>query len=247
MWPYMVKWGIAHFLVLFFAIIFIVAGCIFLPKLKPKYQNAFFWLFALSCTFVILWRFIIYYEHYSIDVLFRITLQVCNFNYFILPLACIKKFKFVKHYLFFTQAQGALFMFFAGDGFVASAKVYDLGTITYWYYHWVPIAFPIFMIACKQFYPERKYILPNFVATLGYYYIVTIGNNHLMKHRGYDIISTFSNTYQTSGNSILSALYAFLPVPTLYLVPVFLFCLINCYIVTYIFEIIRESKNAKGM
>lgn len=241
MWPYMVKWGYAHYLVLFLGVALIVLGCIFLPRLKKKYQLLTFWFLAISTTFVILWRFIIHYEQTTIDVLFRLTLQVCNFNFLILPLACIRKFKFPKHYLLFVQALGALFMFFAGDGFKTSGKIYDFDIITYWYYHWVPIALPIFMIACKEFTPKRKYIIPTFLALLGYFYLVTVGNSHLMAHRGYNISNTYSSVFYSENSSLLSALYDFIPVPMLYLLPIFLFSLVNSYIITYIFELVKDK------
>ena len=236
MWHYMDKWGVAHLIVIFLSVLFIVLGCIFIPKLKPKTQKLIFWILALSTSFVIIFRFVFLYQDYNIDVIFKLTLQLCNFNFIVLPLACFSKFKLARHYLLFVQFAGAFLMYFFYDKYLEASSLFDLQTITYWYYHLIPIALPIFMIASKRFKPEFKYVIPTFISMLSYFYVVTVGNSHLMKHKGYSPINTFSSVFFTNENPILEALYDFLPVPMLYLVPIFLYLLLIWYFVCYLFK-----------
>lgn len=241
-WPYLDKWGLAHFIVIIFSLLFIISGCIVIPKLKKRTQTIIFWILALSSSLVTIWRFVFLFDDYEIDVIFKLTLQICNFNFLILPLACIKRFKLIRHYLLFFQLVGALLMYFFYDQYLAATSLLELESLTYWYYHLIPIALPIFMIAAKRFKTEKKYVFPTFICMISYFYLVTVGNSHLMTYRGYSIQNTYSSMFFTNENSILEALYDFLPVPMLYLAPIYLYLLLTWYVVCYLFKNYPKSE-----
>ena len=111
-----------HFIFLIVSFVFILVSMLVVSKLKRKDQNIMFLIGALVCSLGIFYRYAMGLSlegQINIITLCRELLQVCSFNFVLLPLMLIPKFEIARQYAFFFS------MFAAATTLFSISKVYS--------------------------------------------------------------------------------------------------------------------------
>lgn len=239
------KWGTAHLMYLAFSALFIIIGMIISRKASRPVQNIIFILVALLGSFGIFYRYALRFSFnkgIKLDTLLYQTLQVCNFNFILLPLALIRKNELARQYLFYFS------MFCASTIFVSYSKSIEvlewnnIVVINFWLNHLCTVALPLFMLASRRFKPQKKYIPYVILCIFLYFGYAGIGSYHLMEYKGYARKDTFSYVFTTDGIPILEMLHKIIPIDFLYLMPLLLVIVPFYYLLAKIFANYKTIK-----
>ena len=215
-----------HIILFLVTAAFIVLSCLAVSKMSKFWQNVMFVLAVLICMGGIFFRYAmkqtwggeIDWKSLCIQML-----QVCNFNFILLPLMLIPKFKLARQYSIFFAMFAASTTLFALNTRWAELMLpwYHPDVLSSWIYHTFAIVCPLWMLAAGRLRPERKYVLPVSACVFGYFSVVyTICE--ILKGKG--IIAqtqNFSYIYNASGTPLLTQLFDLIGVVFWYLAPAF--------------------------
>ena len=220
----MVTGSLTHFIFLAVSIVFLVGTSFAVNKMPKKWQNVMFIIavvigsgglffrYAMNCSFDGTLR---------IDTLFIQTLQVCNFNFILLPLMLVPKFKLARQYsVYFAMFAASTTMF----SFPKSYEVYnwyDIEVINFWCNHVFAVALPLWMMCAKRLYPDRKYIVKVTICVVLYFTLVFALTEWFMAVGILPKGSSFSYVHDPKGMPIITTLYELIGGPYVHLLPLF--------------------------
>ena len=218
----MIPFGTAHLLYLLFSLVFIASGSLIIARVNRTWQNIIFILTALLGAGGIFFRYAMNLRltaDFQWMTLGIQMLQVCNFNFIVLPLALIKRNEYVRQYAFYFAMLAAGTTFFSYSSSISARRWDDLVVVNFWLNHLAAVALPIFLVASRRFKPHKKYIIPVLIGVFIYFSCSAIGSWLLMKHQGYTPKQTFSFVFYPDGIGIFELLYRMIPIPFVYLWP----------------------------
>lgn len=169
-------------------------------------------------------------------------LQVCNFNFILLPLCLVPKFKLARQYAFYFSMFAASTTFISYSSSLAKLNWNDITVMNFWLNHLAAVALPLFMLASGRFKPEKKYIPMVTIAMVVYFLIAWLGNYYLITYEGYRIEDTFSFIYNTYKNPLLETLYKLIPMPFVYMLPLLPIVVGWFYLIEFIVNKIINKK-----
>ena len=228
---------------MFYAVTMFAAG-----KLSRKGQNVMFFLGALVCAAGIFFR-------YGMDLNFSGKLdlfplatqmmQVCNFNFLLVLLMLVPKFELARQYsVMFSMFAACTYMFSLPTSF-ASCNWYDVTVLNSWLNHTFAIALPLWMVAAGRLKPKKEYIVP-VTAAVALYFIAVYGCTEWLHATGQlPTDTTFSFVYSPDGVPLLEWLYAMIPVPFFYLVPLAVPMLAFFWLLTRLFQNYKVSPYSR--
>ena len=228
--------GSAQHIILFLATaVFAILSSLAVAKMPRKWQNTMIAIAAFVSVSAIFYRYAMGLSwEGGIDVqsLLIQQLQVCNFNFILLPLMLVPKFKLVRQYGFFFSMFAASTTLVALSSSWAGLPWYTPTVLNSWIYHSFAIICPLWMFATGGLRPERKYVLPVSGCVFGYFTLV-YGICEILKGEG--IIAaeqSFSYIYNADGIPLLSIFYNWIGLPYFHLVPSFILAIAFFYLLS---------------
>ncbi len=170
--------------------------------------------------------------------------QVCNFNFILLPLCLIKKNELGRQYLFFFSMLAAASTFVAYPSDVQNSMWHSVITLNFWLDHMMVVAVPLMMISAKWFRPQKKYVLWVSLCVLAYFLVAFFANYAL---NGFSMSGPHNHSYTMNdgGIMVLKPFYKLIPVPFVYLLPIFPFMLGLFYVMSLPFEYLAKKRAVK--
>lgn len=217
----MVPYSLTHFLMLLVTLLFYIVGCYICYKSGRKVQNAIFVVVTLLCCFGIFFRYgmnlKLNFSNISWDRFAMQMLQVCNFNFILLPLMLIPKNEYARQYsVFFSMFAASTAHISISSSFV-NLHWYDLTVLNSWLNHTFAIALPLFMIVSRRTKPQKKYVIPCLLGVFSYFTGVAIISHFLLKEGILMPENSFSFIYDRGKTPGFSFFYKILPYDYFYL------------------------------
>lgn len=231
--------SITHIIFLLLTIIFLLSTMYLVSKMKRKNQNLMFIFAVIMCSGGIFFRYAMGLR-FTLDLNFKMLalqmLQVCNFNFILLPLMLIKKNKIARQYSIMFS------MFAASTTLIALSKDwrnlnwYDINIINSWLNHTFAIALPLWMLSARLLKPKKEYILKVSILIV-LYFIGSYVIQELLKSK--EIISmnaNYSFIYGDQSIFIFDYLYKTIKLPFFYMLPLLPILIVFFIVLTKIFK-----------
>ena len=228
--------GTAHILMIMASIIIGVASFFVVKKVNEQTQNIIIFCLTGICVFGIFFLHgTHYFTRFDIENLMVQMLQVCNFNFILLPLCLFKKNELARQYLFFFSMPMALSTFVTFPSDIEESMWYSVECLTFWINHFLIALIPILMLATRRFKPRIEYVWKVVLCIFVYFLIAFIGNFIL---NGFSIMGPHNHSYTMEAGSImiLEPLFKLIPIPFVYLLPVLLVLSVIYYGVAKLFH-----------
>ncbi len=231
--------GIEHIGYLLVSCAILIAGIFLIKKISPFWQEVIFMLLALMGAFGIFFR---YAMHLSFDrgfdfiTLLKQQLQVCNFNFILLPAAVFTKNKRIKNYLFGFALFAASTTLITYNRSLTQLPWYHISFINFWMNHFIAVLLPTLMLASGRYYPEKKYVMSVSIMVLLYFTLSGFGSWLLMTYEGVSRMDTYSFVFVPEGVWIFEWLYSWIPIYFVYLLPIYPVLVLWLYGFAHVFE-----------
>lgn len=218
----MPAYGTVHLIFLGATLLFFVAGWFIVPKIGRAAQNVLFVAITVLCSGGIFFRYgmgMKFGGAFTPGTLAMEMLQVCNFNFILLPLMLIPKFELARQYSCMFSMVSAITTFLSPASSWADLEWYSATVLNSWLNHVFAVALPLFMMAARRLKPQKKYVLPVLGCVFAYFTIVAGVSWLLIENGVITAENSFSFVFNTEGIIIFDLLYELIPVPYFYLYP----------------------------
>lgn len=208
--------SLTHIILLICTAGFITLACVVIRKIPKIWQTVMIWLAVFVCCAFIFYRYAMglsFERGVNLEPLLMQQLQVCNFNFILLPLALVPKFNIPRQYAFYFSMFAASTTLFAFDPNWGNMPWYAPTVLNSWIYHSFAILSPLLMWSAGWIKPDRKYIPAVSGCVFGYFTLAYIICEIL---KGAGIMApeqSFSFIYDTTGIPILDTFHTWIPVP----------------------------------
>lgn len=213
----------AHLLLLIATVTFIASTMFAAYKLPRWFSTSLFIVGALVCSGGIFWRYAMNLSLELVplrwDTLAIQMLQVCNFNFILLPLMLVPRFELARQYSFMFSMFAAATVMLTIPSRYASSEWYSPDFLNFWLNHVFAIALPLWMLAAKRLKPKKEYIIPVSICVIVYFLAVYGCTEWLHASGKLPESTTFSYVYDPKGVALLEWLYKLIPTPCFYLAP----------------------------
>lgn len=234
----MTLFSFTHIIFLLLTIVFILSTMYLITKLNRKWQNIMFIFAVLMCSGGIFFRYAmgLGFHKINIETLLIQMLQVCNFNFILVPLMLIKKNEIARQYSFMFSMFAASTTLFALSKDWANLNWYDINIINSWLNHTFAIALPLWMFSAKLLKPKKEYILKITIMVI-IYFILSFVIQEILKASN-DIYSSLNLSFIYGDKSIFvfDYLYKLISLPCFYLIPLIPFMILFFIGLTKIFK-----------
>lgn len=243
----MTLFSFTHIIFLLVTIVFILSTMYLITKLNRKWQNIMFIFAVIICSGGIFFRYAmgLGFHKINIETLLIQMLQVCNFNFILVPLMLIKKNEIARQYSFMFSMFAASTTLFALSKDWANLNWYDINIINSWLNHTFAIALPLWMFSARLLKPKKEYILKITIMVI-IYFILSFIIQELLKATS-DIYSSLNLSFIYGDKSIFvfEYLYKTIKLPCFYLIPLIPFMILFFIGLTKIFNNykLREVDN----
>ena len=171
----------------------------------------------------------------NLAILLRELLQVCSFNFILLPLMLFPKCEVARQYSIFFSMFAASTTLFSVSKVYANMHWYDLSFLNSWVNHFFAIAVPLWMLAARRLKPQTKYIPHVAIGVFSYFTVVAIISTILIKNGIITVDKSYSFIFDTMGFAPLDILYKMIPYPYFYLYPLLPCMLIFFFVFSKLF------------
>ena len=201
----------------------VITGVAWIVRRLPRFgQNFIFFCAAIGCSFGIFYRYAMglsWEGGINLRPLLMQFLQVCNFNFVLMPLVLIPKLKIVRQYVLFFSMFCAATTLLSPSGGWSALEWYAPTILNSWINHSLIVALPIWMVAAGRLRPEKKYVLPVTGCVFLYYTVSYIVSEVLIANELMTLATSHSFIYLPGKIGILEFLYRLIPYPYFYLYP----------------------------
>lgn len=234
-----------HLIYLGTTFVFLASTMYLVSKLNRKLQNIMFSIAAILCSAGIFYRYGMGLN-FTTDINWKSfalqMLQVCNFNFILLPLMLVRRFEGVRQYVIYFSMFAASTTLFSLSHDWANKQWYDPVILNSWLNHTFAIAGPLWMVSARVLKPKKEYILKVTCGVVVYFTIVWIVSNILINNNIISPDKSFSFIYNTLGVPILDLLYKLIPYPYFYLYPLLPIMIIFFYGFAWVFKKYKTIK-----
>ena len=236
-----------HIIYLVVTLAFFVLSAWAVSKMNEKWQNVCFIFGTLICSGGIFFRYgmgLTWEGGITLKTLARELLQVCSFNFVLLPLMLIKKCEIARQYAFFFSMFAACTTLFSVSRSFANVEWYSTTLLNSWLNHVFAIAVPIWMIASRRFKPQKKYVLPVTACVFVYFTVSYVIQERLILNGVMTVENSLSFIYRTMGVPVLDWFMELIPYPYWYLYPLLPLMIGFFYLLAFAFKKykLKESK-----
>ena len=238
--------SLPHIILFFASAAFLALSGFTVSRMPRRLQNLMFVLAALLCSGGIFFRYAMNCSlSGGIDLgkLLIQMMQVCNFNFILLPLMLVPKFELTRQYsVFFSMFAAATVLFSLPSSF-ASCEWYDVTVLNFLSNHLFAIALPLWMICAKRVYPNRKYIPLVSICVILYFTGVYFLTEGLMAANILPEGSSYSYVHDPKGMPVITTLYSLIGLPFVHLLPLIPVLVAFFYLWAFLF---RKASARKG-
>ncbi len=235
----MTLFSIEHILMLIILIIITLGLCFLISKLNRMWQNIIFIIITIIGSGGVFFRFGLGFGNNKEINWFLLSyemLQVCHFNFILLPLMLIPKFELARQYSSMFSMFAAATVFTSFPKRFASLPWYDITVINFFINHYCAVLLPILMIVSRRHKPDLKYLLPVSICVFLYFLGSFLGQIQLIEDGVLQVSNSLSFIFRTDGVPIFDLLYKLIPIPFVYLLPSFPFLIGLMYGVAWLFR-----------
>lgn len=228
--------GTAHILMILVSIVIGTFLFCVVKYSKERVQNVIIYAAIGVCVFGIFFLHgTRYFTTLDLKNLLIQMLQVCNFNFILLPLCLFKKNELARQYLFFFSMPMALSTFVSYPSDIEESMWYSIKCLTFWSNHFLIALTPCLMLATRKFKPRKEYV-PKVVLCVFIYFLTAFVGNYILN--GFSIEGPHNHSYTMESGAImlLKPIYKLIPIPFVYLFPIAPVLLLFYWIVTKLFE-----------
>ena len=243
----MTLFSFTHIIFLLVTIVFILSTMYLITKLNRKWQNIMFIFAVIMCSGGIFFRYAmgLGFNKINIETLLIQMLQVCNFNFILVPLMLIKKNEIARQYSFMFSMFAASTTLFALSKDWANLNWYDINIINSWLNHTFAISLPLWMFSARLLKPKKEYVLKVTIMVI-IYFILSFFIQEILKASN-DIYSSLNLSFIYGDKSIFvfDYLYKAIKLPCFYLIPLIPFMILFFIGLTKLFKNykLREVDN----
>lgn len=228
-----------HIIFLLVTITFMLSTMYLVSKLNRKWQNIMFVFAVIMCSGGIFFRYAMGLQftlNINLKPFLLQMLQICNFNFILLPLMLIKKNEIARQYSFMFSMFAASTTLIALSKDWANLKWYDLNIINSWINHTFAIALPLWMLSARILKPKKEYIIKVSIMVV-LYFILSFILQEIIKNvnEAYSYIN-YTFIYGDKSIFVFDYLYKFIKIPCFYLVPLIPFMVLFFMGITKIFK-----------
>lgn len=216
--------NLTHVILLLVTVVFLMGTCFAVSKMARKWQNVMFIFATLLCSGGVFFRYAMNMSFTSglhLDRLLIQMLQVCNFNFILLPLMLIPKCEIARQYSAFFSMFAASTVLISFPSTYATNEWYDVEFLNFWLNHVFAIALPLWMMSAKRLKPDKKYIVKVSICVFAYFLAVFLLTELLMLVKVLPVGSSFSYVHNPKNMPIITQLYNLIGLPFVHLLPLF--------------------------
>ncbi len=214
--------SIQHIIFFIATVIFVVVSCRAVSRLPRAWQSITIIFGALLCSGLIFfncgmgltWESSINWKNLA-----RQMLQVCQFNMILVPLMIVPKFELARQYSVMFSMFAAMTTFVSIPSYFADYQWYSTKILTFWTYHVLAVAVPLWMVAARRLKPQKKYVRPVVICVFAYFTVVYIVSEILMNAGLMTVETSHSFIYKSGSMFPLKQLYDLIGIPYFYLWP----------------------------
>ena len=236
--------SLSHVVMLLVTVALIVGVAILMKHVSRRVQNIVFITAAILCSLGIFYRYamgLTIAGGITLKPLLLQMLQVCNFNFLLMPLVLIPRCKIVRQYVLFFSMFSAATTLLSPSGGWSELVWYAPTILNSWVNHALIVALPIWMMAAGRIRPERKYVLPVTGCVFGYYTVAYAISELLIAKGILTVATTHSFIYKPGGIAVLEILYRLIPYPYFYLYPLIPLLALFFFAFAYIYARVERS------
>ncbi len=214
--------SLSHILYFFVTVALTVVLCAVIRKVPRKWQNVIFAAIAvLGCAGIFFRHAMGLTVGGELDMknLLLQQLQVCNFNFILMPLMLIPKNEMARQYSCMFSMFAAFTTFLSIPARFATLEWYDVSIMSFWFNHLMAILLPVLMIAARRLKPQKKYVLPVSGCVFGYFTLAYLIQIPLVQNGIVELDKTFSYVMRTDGIPVFDFLRSIIDVDYFYLYP----------------------------
>lgn len=211
-----------HIYLLLSTVIFLALSCIAVSKMNRRWQSIMFLVAMLIGSGGIFFRYAMNLEftwEWRIDVLLVQMLQVCNFNFILLPLMLIRKFELARQYSIYFAMFAACTTLFSIPQSYASYAWNDPALLNFWFNHVFAIALPLWMYSSGILRPRREYVTKVTLAVFCYFTLVYVIGSLMMELEWNTFGCSMSYVFDPKGMPLITPLYNMIGGPYKHLAP----------------------------
>ena len=243
----MTLFSFTHIIFLLVTIVFILSTMYLITKLNRKWQNIMFIFAVIMCSGGIFFRYAmgLRFNKINIETLLIQMLQVCNFNFILVPLMLIKKNEIARQYSFMFSMLAASTTLFALSKDWANLNWYDINIVNSWLNHTFAIALPLWMFSARLLKPKKEYILKITIMVIIYFILSFVIQEILKASNDIYLSLNLSFIYGDKSIFIFNYLYKLIKLPCFYLIPLIPFMVLFFIGLTKLFNKykLREVDN----
>ena len=212
-----------HIIFMLVTAAFLVLSSIAVSKMSRLWQDVAFAAAALICAAGIFYRYgmgLSWEGGIMPRTLLLELLQVCNFNFLLLPLCLVPRFKLARQYAVCFSMFAAATTFLSISSSFANYAWHDPQVLNSWINHVFAVACPLWMLVSGRERPSRKYLPWVSLCVFAYFTIVYLISEALIGKGIITEATSFSFIYKTDGIPLLDQFHAIIPYPYFHLYPV---------------------------
>ena len=203
-------------------VLFLIGGALLVRRLPFGAQNVVFVLVALGCCGGIFFRYAMGLQltaHFQWDILATQMMQVCNFNFLLLPMMLVPRLELARQYACQFSMMCAATVFFSPPVDFSEVGWYDISGLNSWLNHVFAFALPLFMMAAGRLKPKKRFVLPVLCCVFLYFTAVAGISFLLMDAELMTVETSLSYVFRQDGIWLFEFLYRLIPIPYVYLMP----------------------------
>ena len=214
--------SLTHLLFILISLVVTILLCFITRKVSRKWQNLIFAIIVAIGCFGIFFRHamgLTFSGKIKITNLLLQQLQVCNFNFILLPLMLIPNNELASQYSCMFSMFAAFTTFLSIPSRFAILHWYDVSILNFWLNHYCAILLPVLMIASRRLKPQKKYIFPVVACVFLYFTTSYLIQLILINNNIITLETSLSYVMKTDKIFVFDLLYKIIPFHYFYLYP----------------------------
>ncbi|MBQ6655413.1 MAG: YwaF family protein [Erysipelotrichaceae bacterium] len=172
---------------------------------------------------------------------YELPLHLCNINMFLVPLGILTNNRYIQGFAFFIGPVGAMMAILMPSDPFNNTSIFKERMRGYYITHFLITYNCIFMAVLGIYEPQYADILPIVLVGIGLAFLIFLFNMYLRKTK-IAIKANYFYTVEPEENMVLQFFNRYIPIPFLYLIPVFILFVPYMYLVTFIYKLLTGNQ-----
>lgn len=200
-------------------LILVVVLTLLLRKKTADFKGKLMGIIAIcNCVLWVVYKFLLSRDP-DFEFIFALELpfHLCNLNLMLLVVAIVTRKPGFLNFCFCFGVVGSLLSLLSPDPEFLNLSLFNYYRVGYWVYHHILFVQSILIVSSGFYLPSYREVPKSVLILLVMYFSMYLVNLLLRKLTGLPV--NYLYTFGMPGNTIIDALYKFLPVYPVYLVP----------------------------